>query len=240
MPENNLDNEHDPIPMRNKLHIAMISFLTVALVASGYLAHELLWTNYVAHIRAESVRVQILKSWSEPDQSLVKNRNNRSSSNNANNGFALLYIPRLKDYVWALPILEGVGADQLNSGVGHYPLSAGPGDVGNFAIAGHRATHGEPFAYFDQLRSNDQVIVRTNKHWFTYTLDRDRMIKPTETWVVNYPLKPPLNELITSEKLISLVTCDPRWGSARRWVWWGHLTKITRSRPAAIALGSAP
>jgi len=104
-----------------------------------------------------------------------------------------------------------------------------PGQIGNFALAGHRATNGEPFANFDRLKVNDRVIVQTKIQWFTYALDRNLLIKPTETWVVNYPLKPPLDSLIRSQKLISLVTCDPRWGSARRWVWWGHLIKTTNA-----------
>ena len=46
----------------------------------------------------------------------------------------------------AVPVVEGVGCDDLARGVGHYPETARPGEVGNFAVAGHRATNGEPFA----------------------------------------------------------------------------------------------
>ena len=218
---------------KNRFRLTIATVLITVLTVAGCIAYQLIWTNFLAHQRANSARTALLNDWTKNERDL-----NLFGTNGK--AFALLYIPRLREETWATPVLQGVGTDELNSGVGHYPLSAAPGEVGNFALAGHRATHGEPFAYFDQLRSNDQVIVRTNKLWFTYTLDRDRKIKPTETWVVNYPLKPPLNALITSEKLISLVTCDPRWGSARRWVWWGHLTQITRSRPAAITLDSAP
>ena len=46
----------------------------------------------------------------------------------------------------------GVTLDDLAKGVGHYPRSALPGRVGNFAVAGHRATNGEPFASLDRLQ----------------------------------------------------------------------------------------
>ena len=66
--------------------------------------------------------------------------------------FALLRIPRLgEDY--RVPIVEGVSLEDLAAGVGHYPDTALPGEVGNFSVAGHRATNGEPFAYLDQLRN---------------------------------------------------------------------------------------
>lgn len=220
MPENiskKIDLEKPKVRFRQ---IVLLSALIAALIASGYASYELLWTNYVANKKANAVRTEIMNSWSNPNNRLM-------TSERVGKGFALLYIPRLKNKVWSLPILEGVEAQQIDSGVGHYLLSAMPGQIGNFAIAGHRATYGEPFANFDRLKVNDHVIVRTKNQWFTYSLDRNLLIKPTETWVVNYPLKPPLDSLINSKKLISLVTCDPRWGSVRRWVWWGHLIKTT-------------
>ena len=43
----------------------------------------------------------------------------------------------------------------------HYTGTALPGQVGNFAIAGHRVGKGEPFLNLDQLRAGDAVIVET-------------------------------------------------------------------------------
>ena len=68
--------------------------------------------------------------------------------------FALLYIPRLKAAVWGLPVLEGVTQKDLAAGVGHYPLSDLPGQYGNFAVAGHRVTHGQPFYDFPKLQAS--------------------------------------------------------------------------------------
>ena len=59
--------------------------------------------------------------------------------------FAILRIPRLGDN-FQVPIVEGVSLADLAEGVGHYPDTALPGEVGNFSVAGHRATNGEPFA----------------------------------------------------------------------------------------------
>jgi sortase A len=41
-----------------------------------------------------------------------------------------------------------------------------------------------------------------------------------------------------SEALITLTTCNPRWASTTRWIWWGTLKdtlpKSSGERPAAL------
>ena len=39
-----------------------------------------------------------------------------------------------------------------------------PGQIGNFAVAGHRVGKGEPFLNLDQLRAGDAVVVETKVH----------------------------------------------------------------------------
>ncbi|MFP5282231.1 MAG: sortase domain-bontaining protein [Actinomycetes bacterium] len=56
--------------------------------------------------------------------------------------------------------------------MGHYPSTAGPGQVGNFALAGHRITHGQPFARLLELDRGDKVVVETRDAVYTYVLER--------------------------------------------------------------------
>ena len=73
--------------------------------------------------------------------------------------FVLLRIPKFgKD--WEKPVVEGVGEDDLARGIGHYPQTQLPGQPGNFAIAGHRVTHGSPFRKLLELQKGDQVSSR--------------------------------------------------------------------------------
>lgn len=118
-----------------------------------------------------------------------------------------------------------MGDDELRSGVGHYPESARPGEPGNFALAGHRTAHGEPFTGFDELRTGDEVIVRTTEGRFVYTLVRDVIVEPDETWVVSP--RASLAVGAVGEPIITLVTCTPKWSTSQRWVWWGVLRKST-------------
>lgn len=55
-------------------------------------------------------------------------------------------------------VREGLG--QLAAGPGHYPGTAGPGEAGNFAVAGYRRDHGAPFHGLDRLWPGDQIRVR--------------------------------------------------------------------------------
>ena len=82
-------------------------------------------------------------------------------------GIAFLYMPRLgSDYAWA--IVQGTTDADLEKGPGHYVGTALPGQVGNFAVAGHRVGKGEPFLNLDHLQAGDTVIVQTESKWFVY------------------------------------------------------------------------
>ena len=210
---------------RKPLHWLLVVSIAGMLGLVGVALHQQVWTNYASHVRATKVREQLVQAWQQGKSTVhtVRSAGSRYSSGiQESDAFALLYIPRLADHVWATPVLEGVNPQELDSGLGHYLGTALPGEKGNFTVAGHRATHGEPFAYFDHLQRGDRVYVRAVSSWFVYVLDKNLMVKPKDVWVIDaHPGQ--LGRSVPSDRLISLVTCDPRWGSARRWVWWGHL-----------------
>jgi hypothetical protein len=65
---------------------------------------------------------------------------------------ALIRIPAFgKKYV--VPVLEGTSSSVLTKGFGHFTRSADPGEVGNYALAAHRVTHGEPLRRMPELRA---------------------------------------------------------------------------------------
>ena len=127
----------------------------------------------------------------------------------------------------------------LARGIGHYPQTQLPGEKGNFAVAAHRATNGEPFRDIDRLQVGDKVYVETQDHWYEYTLGRDEIVAPQATWVLD-PVPGDAGATPT-ERLITLTTCNPRWGHTSRWVWWGDLTarydKAAGEIPAEIEAG---
>lgn len=87
----------------------------------------------------------------------------------AGQGFANLYIPVFgKDF--ARTIVQGTTDSDLEAGPGHYVTSQLPGQLGNFAVAGHRVGKGEPFLNLDRLRPGDLIVVQTARNWYVYSV----------------------------------------------------------------------
>lgn len=133
---------------------------------------------------------------------------------------ALVRIPRFgADYV--VPVLEGVEDDALSGGLGHFEGSAEPGGVGNFALAGHRITHGQPLRKMPDLEPGDRIVVETRDAVHTYELDTDAgelVVGDDAGWVVA-----PEPVAGADERLITLVTCAELFHTDRRMVAFGHL-----------------
>ncbi|WP_298328912.1 class E sortase [Haloactinopolyspora sp.] len=135
--------------------------------------------------------------------------------------YGIMRIPRFgEDWEWI--IVQGTEDADLKSGPGHYLDSADPGEVGNFAIAGHRSGHGEPFAAFPELRVGDTVEIETATGIFTYQLDdapdgdsNGNKININDAWVVD-PVPGEPKDTEPTERRITLTTCWPRFGSTHR------------------------
>jgi len=204
------------------------TFLTVGALLLLMVVYQLWWTNVESAQAISQERQTIVDSWGKPTPGTPSPSASATPTAapkpSYGDGFALLYIPRLADHVWGLPIMQGVGKPILAKGAGHYRGTAMPGELGNFAIAAHRSTHSEPFANFPDLRKGDKVYVQTKTTWYVYTLTKtDPTLSPTDVWVIEpVPGKPGAKP---TQKLITMTTCTPRYGSTGRWAWWGVLTK---------------
>ncbi|MEU6929164.1 class E sortase [Streptomyces sp. NPDC046374] len=149
-----------------------------------------------------------------------------SSDGGSSAAYAVLRIPRLG---LTVPVADGVGKRSvLDRGfVGHYPGTAGPGRAGNFALAGHRNTHGEPFRYVNRLRKGDVIDVRTRSGSYTYRVDlvlpqtspRDVGViapVPRSLFKRSYGYDDPGSYL-------TLTTCTPEFTSTYRLIVWAKL-----------------
>lgn len=130
-------------------------------------------------------------------------------------GVAVLHAPRLgKDWQWV--VIEGTDMSDLRNGPGRFTESAMPGEVGNFAVAGHRATHGEPFARFDEIVEGDRFVVETADEWLVYEVTWEQIVPPTAVEVLSPVAGHPDKE--ARVPTMTLITCHPRWGSTERLV----------------------
>ncbi|MFT3888703.1 MAG: class E sortase [Arachnia sp.] len=135
----------------------------------------------------------------------------------------LLRIPRLG---LEQPVIAGVGDDELARGVGWYPGSALPGQVGNFAVAGNRIGNGEPFRRLLELQAGDEVVVETAAATFTYTVvaaPADLTVQADDSWVLD-PV-PGHPEETPTRALLTLTTAEDLVPTADRAVGFATLTK---------------
>ncbi|HEU4807160.1 MAG TPA: class E sortase [Homoserinimonas sp.] len=139
-------------------------------------------------------------------------------------GFATLYVPRFgAGYV--RPIGEGVSlASVLNNpelGIGHYPETQLPGELGNFALAAHRTTWGAPFKQIADLRVGDKLYVQTSDGWYTYAFRSLEYVWPTGVGVLEpVPQAPGVEPF---DRVITLTSCNPMFSAAERIIAYGVL-----------------
>lgn len=134
--------------------------------------------------------------------------------------YARMRIPRL-GASWEWIVVQGVDVLDLRRGPGHYIETADPGQIGNFAVAGHRATYGEPFAYLDRIRAGDEILVERDgveyryvvTQWFLTTPDNRGVLAPV-------PSQPGVEP---TQAVITLTTCHPRFSGAQRLIVHGVL-----------------
>jgi sortase A len=198
-------------------------FITTGVLMLLFVSYQLWWTNVRAHAQADKEASSLQNDWAsgkgapgtfEPGQ-----------------GFALLHIPKLDVVV---PIAEGVSNKKvLDKGmVGHYSEGAlktamPDAKTGNFALAGHRNTHGEPFRYINKLSPGDAIVVETQDDYFVYKMTSTLPVTaPSNTSVID-PV-PKGSGFTTAGRYITLTTCTPEFTSKYRLIVWG---KMVEERP---------
>ncbi|MCX5377230.1 class E sortase [Streptomyces sp. NBC_00091] len=212
------------------LRLVVRTFSEVCLTAGTlivlFVAYVLLWTGVKADRAMEDERARLRDRWAAAAPAAAPAPRAPAPAPSEpyppGRAFAEMSIPRFGPD-WNKPVLEGTDAEPLKKGLGHYTGTARPGGDGNFAVAGHRRTYGDPFKDFPELRPGDTVIVRDATGRYTYTVRAEPLrILPTETGVVD-PV-PRRSPFATPGKYLTLTTCDPEWGHSHRLVAWAELT----------------
>ena len=137
--------------------------------------------------------------------------------------FAVMYVPRFGADSQR-NIAQGYGLDVLNSfdlGVGHYPQTQMPGEVGNFAIAAHRSAYGGGMHEIEQLQVHDAIYIQTKDGWYTYRFRDFEYVTPdTVNVLAAVPHHP---ELTPTDRIVTLTSCNPLYSTAERIIAYGVL-----------------
>lgn len=134
--------------------------------------------------------------------------------------FAVMIVPRWGD-AYERPIAEGIGVgDVLNKiGLGHYPGTQMPGEVGNFAVAAHRMANGGGFKDVNQLQVGDNIYVETQDGWYGYVFRSLQYVKPSGVGVIAPVPEQP--DAAPVDRFITLTTCNPFFSTAERIIAYG-------------------
>jgi sortase A len=139
--------------------------------------------------------------------------------------FAFITIPAFGPH-WKFTLIQGTALAQLDLSPGHVPGTQWPGQVGNFAVAGHRVTAGNPFWSLPSLRPGDLVDIETEDNDYTYKVTGQQTVLPTDLGVLDpvpgHPGQRP------TQRRITLITCNPAWTGTHRVVVTGVLVSATR------------
>lgn len=202
-------------------------FITFGVVLLLFVAYQLWWTNVQADAQAAGARNKLEQQWSAKPAPGAATPS--PGAFQPGQGFAIIYLPKLGKQ---FPIAEGVGKTEvLDKGlVGHYPGTGMPSDAtGNFALAAHRNTHGEPFRYINHLTLGDKVVVETAQSYYTYQVTS--IIPSTPPTNVSVILPVPKGSGFTQPgRYITLTTCTPEFTSKYRLIVFG---KLIDERPRA-------
>lgn len=198
--------------------------ITAALVLAGFAFWQLYWTSF----EVEGPRAQAVAEYAaehEPATSEVgETRTDEpaavSPGIGTNGIYGLLHVPT---WNWMrIPLAESTSSYVLDKGwAGHYEETAQPGEIGNFAVAGHRRTYGNNFRWIDRLKKGDAVVVELDDHYVVYTVDSWEIVEaddPTNVRVV----APVIGDLTWSqtptERWMTMTTCHPEYGNSQRYI----------------------
>lgn len=220
-------------------------FLTIGAVLLLFAGYESFWTNIESGQKQHAVADQLDAKWQE--DTWVNPRGEVAPP--LGDAFARLSIPAFgSDYNFA--IVEGTDDASLLAGPGHYTDSQMPGQLGNFAVAGHRVGKGAPFNDLGNLRTCDEIIVETRTEKISYRvlpidgepatcLSPEQQAKLSTEYPmpgrhitlpgdigVTFPV--PGSEAAPSEALLTLTTCHPQFSAAERMII--HAMKVSSVR----------
>ncbi|WP_349826622.1 class E sortase [Brevibacterium litoralis] len=214
--------------------------ITAGLVLILFVVWQLWWTDIEANQDNQHLASELTTDWVDnPDNALPADPDEPVIGEvpESETAFGIMYIPRFGDDYYRT-IAEGVSLEPVlnRMGLGRYPTSAMPGDVGNFAMAGHRVTYGKPLNLIAELRPGDDLVVQTEEGYYTYTFRNFEIVTPDRVDVLA-PL-PTMPEYKGKDRIMTLTACNPMWSARERYVAYSALSDFRPSSegpPESIA-----
>ncbi|WP_022887550.1 class E sortase [Glaciibacter superstes] len=223
--------------LRVRRRVTVVGVLGELLITGGvlvllFLGWQLWWNDMILANSQTEAATEISQDWIEEDR--AARGDDEPPPDPANYGdpvvavapaeddpFAVLYVPRFPEG-YHRTIAEGTSMDVLNSevlGIGHYPGTQMPGEVGNFAVAAHRSAYGGGMNRINELQVGDAIYVQTADGYYTYRFRDLHYVQPSAVEVIA-PV-PNVSGVAPTDRIITLTSCNPLLSTAERIIAYG-------------------
>ncbi len=206
--------------------------VTLGLVILLFAAYEVYGKTAAIADHQNNLSTQLDHSWDDP--ALITPTSPGAAPAPApppGDAIGRLYLPKLHLH-WV--VVEGVTLKDIRYAPGHYPGTALPGQVGNFAVAGHRLIG--IFWDLDQLRPGDVAVVETRTDWYVYQVSGTEVVSPHAVEVI--APSPDRPGQAPDAAYLTLTTCNPKYNNYQRLVVHGRLVQHLPHEQRPAALGS--
>lgn len=248
-----------PTPNRRRGKFSVLGFIGELLITAGvlvalFLGWQLWLNDIIVGGQQDKAAAELARSWTASQTPTKPPADTSSKPVTPDFGdpvipavqanarpFAVMYVPRFgADY--ARTIAEGVDTDKvLDRGIiGHYPGTQMPGEIGNFAIAAHRTTHGAPFKLIATLRVGDKIYIQTADGFSTYDFRGLEYVRPTGIGVIDKVPQGPGTS--PTDRLLTMTSCNPMFSSTERIIGYAVFDSwqpASAGPPAEIAVAVA-
>lgn len=201
--------------------------ITVGIVLLLFVVWQLWWTNIDANRSQQQATQGLVQNLGDvvisPEGEDVDYGPAPVAQIDAGETFGIMYFPTWGTNGTYHPVSNGVGDYVLdNLGIGHYPTTQAPGEIGNFAVAAHRQTHGQVFWDIDKLHEGDKIYLQTKEGYYTYSWFETEIVAPTDGEVLlPVPKQPGVS---AKDSILTMTSCHPKYTTKQRIVAYSKLT----------------
>lgn len=204
--------------------------VALALVVA-FAAWFLFYTDIQAGRAQDSILSQTAEDWGEiPDKVAPERREDipvTDPPGTIGEVWGVQHVPAFSRT--SVPIATGTDLERvLNTiGMGWYQETQRPGEIGNFALAGHRTTYGKPLNQIDELEDGDPIVIETKDYFYVYRVTSHEIVKPSENRVIAPVPGDSTWSEEPAERMLTLTACHPDYSLAERYIIHAELDYYT-------------